>query len=123
VKIAAAHGRTAEEVALRWNLQAGYAITNRPTDDYAPDNAKLKGMGQFCTNDCETAIVAMAQAYDWSLTEAEVAELDALSFTTYSQSPTYYSSAGCPESFGTTFGVPHGHPTGSACSVGWFAWC
>ena len=42
----------------------------------------------------------MAQLYEWHLTAAEVAQLDALKFTAHSQAPTYFSSGGCPESFG-----------------------
>ena len=107
-EIADAHGRSVEEVALRWNFQAGFAISSRITADYAPDNAPPHG---FCTEDCGAAIAAMAQVDDWALTQAEVAQLDALRLEQYPQSPTYYSSTGCANSFGVS-----DHPTASACS-------
>lgn len=114
-KIAAAHKRSVEEVALKWNLQSGYAISNRPTADYAPDNAPY---GQVCTDACRASITAMRDAFDWDLSRQEMAQLDALAFDAYPQSPTYYSSAGCPNSFGVS-----DHPTQSSCKTLKAAWC
>ena len=107
--IAEAHGRSVEEVALQWNAQAGFAISSRITADYAPDN-EPHGTS-YCTADCDAALTAMAQLGQWDLTAEEVAQLDALAFNAYPQSPEYYSSTGCPESFGVS-----DHPTASACS-------
>eukprot|EP00966_Prymnesium_polylepis_P134493 3108421-Prymnesium_polylepis.1 len=109
VSIAAAHHRSVEEVALKWNMQAGFAVTNRPTADYAPSN---KPFGSACTAHCSAAIGAMAQAHDWELTSEEVSRLDALNFTSWSQSPTYYSSTGCANSFAAV-----DHPTASVCAT------
>ena len=39
--IAAWHGRSVEDVALRWNVQSGYAVSNRLSADYAPDNCEM----------------------------------------------------------------------------------
>ena len=54
----------------------------------------------------------MSQVYSWSLDDDEVELLDSFRFSDYPQSPTYYSSAGCPNSFGVS-----DHPTASACSL------
>ena len=118
--VACAHGRSVEEVALRWNLQAGYAVSNRPTADYAPENAPATAA---CADGaCRAAVAAMAHAHGWALTDAEVAALDALRFDEYPQAPTYYSSSGCPDSFGVS-----AHPTASSCrSNAWSStvmWC
>lgn len=118
MEIAARHGRSVEEVALRWNLQAGYAISNRPSADYAPANAPD---GMVCPGpegDCDTALRGMQEAFAWELTRAEMARLDGLRFAQWSQSPTYYSSAGCGESFGAVE-----HPTESSCGVVEAKWC
>ena len=112
--IAAAHGKSPEEVALKWNLQSGYAVSNRLTADYAPSNPKP---GSFCTKHCEVGIKGMAEAFTWELTADEMAALDAIVIDDYPQSPTYYSSSGCPASFGVS-----AHPTESVCPGG-SAWC
>jgi len=118
-QIADTYGRTVEEVALKWNVQSGYAVTSRITSDYAPDN---EPQGSWCTRDCDAALTAMSQAYEWELEDEDMATLNAMSFTAYTQSPTYYSSEGCPASFGVSV-----YPTTSACSK-WMpkyasAWC
>ena len=113
--IANAHRRPVEAVALKWNLQSGFAVSNRPTADYAPDNAPY---GQRCTDACKASLTAMRDAFDWDLSRAEMAQLDRLAFDAYPQSPTYYSSAGCPNSFGVS-----DHPTKSSCGKTKAAWC
>ena len=67
--IAEFNGKTVEDVVLRWNLQAGVAVSNRITADYAPD-------GGVCTDDCRAAITAMVKAGEWALSEQEVEEID-----------------------------------------------
>jgi len=111
-QIADAHGRTVEEVALRWNAQSGFAITNRITADYAPDN--LPNGSSFCLDPaCTPALEAMASVDEWSLTPEEMTTLDELSLDlTYPQSPTYYSTSACPDSFGVSE-----HPTRSSCNA------
>ena len=107
--IGEAHNRTVEEVALQWNAQAGYAVTNRITSDYAPEN---EPDGQsYCTADCDAALAAMAQLSEWALTTDQISQIDALSFGAYPQAPTYYSSTGCNASFGVSE-----HPTASVCA-------
>jgi len=88
-RIGTSHGRTPEAVALRWNVQAGYAVTSRPTADYNLTSSA-------CTRHCQAALSAMSDVYDWQLTPSEVAEIDAMAFSTPPQPPTYYASAGCP---------------------------
>ena len=127
--IGKAHQRSVEEVALRWNIQAGYAISNRPTADYAPDNtptmavcpaaaaaADAEGGGH---GDCSVALLGMQEVMQWELTRQEMAQLDEIRLEAYPQSPTYYSSTGCPNSFGVV-----DHPTQSSCGVVEdVAWC
>jgi len=117
--IAEAHERSVEEVALRWNLQAGYAISNRPTADYAPDNAPDMAV---CPGgdegDCGVALRGMRDVVEWELSRQEMAELDVVRLDDYPQSPTYYSSPGCPNSFGVV-----DHPTKSSCGIVHAAWC
>ena len=74
--------------------------------------------GQVCTDACRASITAMRDAFDWDLSRQEMAQLDALAFDAYPQSPTYYSSAGCPNSFGVS-----DHPTQSSCKTLKAAWC
>ena len=74
--------------------------------------------GQRCTDACRASLTAMRDAFDWDLSRAEMAQLDRLAFDAYPQSPTYYSSAGCPNSFGVS-----DHPTKSPCGTTKAAWC
>ena len=127
--IAQTHERSVEEVALRWNLQSGYAISNRPTADYAPDNTPYMAVCPTTTTttsssdstdddaykgevgDCGVALMGMRDVVQWKLSRQEMAQLDEIRLDiTYSQSPTYYSSTGCPNSFGVV-----DHPTKSSC--------
>eukprot|EP00592_Proboscia_alata_P019823 CAMPEP_0194409270 /NCGR_PEP_ID=MMETSP0176-20130528/7118_1 /TAXON_ID=216777 /ORGANISM="Proboscia alata, Strain PI-D3" /LENGTH=321 /DNA_ID=CAMNT_0039209775 /DNA_START=301 /DNA_END=1266 /DNA_ORIENTATION=+ len=118
--IAEAHERSVEEVALRWNLQAGYAISNRPTADYAPDNAPDMAVCPVGTGegDCGVALKGMREVVQWELSSQEMEQLDAVRLDAYPQSPTYYSSPGCPNSFGVV-----DHPTKSSCFIIDAAWC
>merc|ERR1712194_812330 len=117
-EIATHHGRSVEEVALRWNLQAGYAISNRPSADYAPSNAPDGMVCPDLEGECSAALKGMATAFTWELTRAEIATLDELRFEQWSQSPSYYSSAGCANSFGAVE-----FPTNSSCGVVEAKWC
>lgn len=109
IEIATNHTRTVEEVALQWNVQHGYGISNRITADYAPDNTP--NGTSHCTEDCRAALTAMSELHKWSLTPAEMAQLDMIRFDAPSQSSTYYSSTACAHSFGVSE-----HPTVSACA-------
>ena len=91
--IAEVHGRSVEEVALKWNVQSGYAVSTRITADYAPDNTPT---GSRCSDDhCSPALNAMSQVGAWELSTEEMHSLDALRLGGYPQPPTYYSSAAC----------------------------
>jgi len=120
--IAENHGRSVEEVALRWNVQAGYAISNRPSADYAPDNTPDNMICPTSSGgdegDCGTALMGMRTVFGWELTRQDVARLDGIRLETYLQSPTYYSSIGCPESFGVV-----DYPKESSCRSVDAAWC
>ncbi len=92
-KIGANHGnKSTEEVALRWVIQSGAAVSVRPTTNF--------GLGSgICTDagDCATGLKKRAGVFNWSLSEAEMAELDSL--TEPDDNPTLFSSSGCPGSF------------------------
>ena len=118
-RVARRHNQTVESVAVRWNVQAGYAISSRLTADFAPSNTPT---GARCTADCAAALRAMANVHDWALTDADMAALDALRLDQPPQAPTYYSSAGCPGGFAD---ATVDHPTLSACanSTSASSWC
>jgi len=123
-KIGAAHGRTVEEVAIRWNLQSGLAVNLRLNSNYGRSNKvnlpDVAPYGSYCTDDCIVTLTAMSEAFDWQLTSDEMAEIDALRFDAVPQSPTYYSSGGCPGSFGATIALA---PTESSCPSSGSTWC
>ena len=83
-------GRTAGEVALRWVFQNGMAASVRPTSDFGKcsDGAS-----------CGDGIRRQVECLGWTLTEGEMAELDAM--TSPDDNPTLFSSSGCPGAYGT----------------------
>ena len=94
-QIGSKHGRSVEEVALRYGLQSGCAVSIRPTVGF--------GLGKStCSDDgsCRAGLRARASAFDWSLTAAEMAELSAL--TSPAGNPTLFSTTACPDSFFAT---------------------
>ncbi|KAL7542488.1 hypothetical protein ACHAXR_011816 [Thalassiosira sp. AJA248-18] len=88
-RIGNAHGKSPEEVALRWVLQNGIAASIRPSSSF----------GRCEGNECRLGIAKQARCFDWTLTEKEMAELDAMESP--DDNPTLFSSAGCPGAFGT----------------------
>jgi len=90
-KIGEQHGRSVEEVALRWVLQNGCAVSVRPTADFG------LGRSECALDACEAGLRTRAQAFDWALTAAEMAELNGL--RSPGGNPTLFSSLGCPDSF------------------------
>jgi len=86
--------REPAEVALRWVLQSGAAVSVRPTTDFGP------GTG-ICAEGakCSAGIAARAASVSWRLSQAQMAQLDAL--TSPDANPTLFSSAGCPGSWGS----------------------
>ena len=92
-RIGSAHGRTAEEVALRWVLQSGAAASVRPTTDFR------KGFSACdpTTSACADGLRSSANAFSYKLSAAEMKEID--SMTSPKGFPTIFSSPGCPESF------------------------
>jgi len=93
LRIGKAHGRAAEEVALRWALQRGCAVSVRPTTDFGLGRSACVEGGA-----CRDGLRKRAQAFDWALTSAEMAALDAVSSP--SGNPTLFSTTACPNSFG-----------------------
>ena len=90
-KIAQAHGKSPEEVCLRWVLQTGAAASVRPTTNFG------LGTGVCVDPDCGTGLEKRANSYNWSLTTKEMKQLDGL--TAPDDNPTLFSSAGCPNAF------------------------
>ena len=89
--IAEAHRRSPEQVALRWVVQSGFAVSVRPTDDF--------GLGRSACEDeaCAKGLRARRATFDWALSPKEMATLSSLSEP--SGNPTLFSSTGCPDSF------------------------
>lgn len=88
-RIGNAHGgKSNEEVALRWVLQNGIAASIRPYSSF----------GRCAGEECRLGIAKQATCFEWTLTDEEMAELDAL--TSPDDNPTLFSSAGCPGAFG-----------------------
>ncbi|CAJ1932587.1 unnamed protein product [Cylindrotheca closterium] len=91
-KIGRAHNnKSPEEVALRWVLQTGAAASVRPSTTFG------LGMGACVEPDCGNGIAKRAKSYSWSLTDQEMAELDAM--TSPNDNPTLFSTSGCPNAF------------------------
>ena len=88
-KIGNSHNKSSEEVALRWVLQNGIAASMRPSSSF----------GTCVGEECQLGIARQVGCFDWSLTEREMAQLDAM--TSPDDNPTLFSSAGCPGAFGT----------------------
>lgn len=88
-RIGAAHGRSAEEVAVRWALQSGCAVSVRPTSDFGLGGSACSSAAQ-----CRAPLAARAATLGWSLMPREMAELDALRAP--DGNPTLFSSEGCP---------------------------
>ena len=83
--------RAPEEVAIRWVLQTGAAVSVRPTLDFGPL------AGSACAAEggrCGAGIAARRGSFDWSLTAAEMDDLGALAAP--DGNPTMFSSGGCP---------------------------
>jgi len=122
--IASLRSRTVEEVAVKWNLQSGFAVDLRLNSNYGASNKltmpDVAPYGSYCTDDCAVTIHAMASMFKWELTAAEMAQIDALRFDTVPQSPTYYSSGGCPNSFGAAIALA---PKESSCPSSGSTWC
>jgi len=86
--------KSPEQVALRWVLQTGAAVSVRPSTNF--------GLGQgMCTSNgpdqCGSNLQARAASFDWKLTNAEMVTLDAM--TAPSDNPTLFSSSGCRGAF------------------------
>ncbi|KAL7534319.1 hypothetical protein ACHAWF_004794 [Thalassiosira exigua] len=94
-RIGKAHGKSTEEVALRWVLQNGMAASVRPSLSF----------GTCVGKGCRLGIERQARCFEWSLTEGEMEQLDAM--TSPDDNPTLFSSAGCPGAFGTL--IIHSH--------------
>jgi diketogulonate reductase-like aldo/keto reductase len=93
-RIGQAHDiKSPEEVALRWVLQTGAAASVRPTLAFGLGTSMCDGS----TDACLDGLSKRASSFGWSLTDAEMDELDAM--TSPDDNPTLFSSAGCPGAF------------------------
>lgn len=86
-RIAAVHGRSAVQVALRWVVQSGVAVSVRPTLAFSSGLSICNGAS------CRQGLEERVQTFGWTLNRVEMAELDAL--TSPDGNPTLFSSEGC----------------------------
>ena len=91
-RIGEAHGKSVAEVALRWTLQSGVAVSVRPTSDFGAGRSACPADGS-----CAASVALRARAFEWKLTPSEMKEIDGL--TSPGGNPTLFSSLGCPDSF------------------------
>lgn len=92
------HGgeRSTEEIALKWVIDTGAAVSVRPTSDF--------GLGKsFCAagkpgeeSVCEREIRKRAQIFDWNLMGDEVFKISNIASLKSEDNPTIFSSSGCP---------------------------
>jgi len=92
-QIGDAHNKSPEEVALRWVVQTGAAVSVRPTLKFGLGT----GLCGADSSECKEGIEGRASIYGWSLTGKEMAALDAM--TSPDDNPTLFSSDGCPNAF------------------------
>ena len=90
-KIGAAHEKLPEEVALRWVLQTGAAVSVRPTTNFG------LGFGGCDGEACATGLEKRASTFGWSLSDNEMVKLD--NMKSPDDNPTLFSSSGCPGAF------------------------
>jgi len=91
-RIADSHGRSTQQVALRWVAQSGAAFSVRPTADFGLGKSSCDGPS------CLKGLEERVQTFEWSLTKDEMAEINAL--TTPDGNPTLFSSPGCKGCYG-----------------------
>lgn len=92
-QIAEQRRKSPEQVAVRWVLQSGAAVSVRPTLDFG------LGVGACRQDDnsCERGLASRASSFHWSLSTREMQVLSAM--TSPDDNPTLFSSAGCPGAF------------------------
>lgn len=93
-RIGAAHGRSAAEVALRWALQSGVAMSVRPTSDFGLGVSACGEEGGACAD----GLLERAAAFGWALSKREMAEIDGLDAP--DGIPALFSSACNPDRIG-----------------------
>lgn len=87
-------GKTPEEVALRWLIQGGCAVSVRPTSNF---DLGVSACPEDDDGLCQSSIRARARTFSWSLTDDEMKELNDM--TSPDDNPTLFSSSGCPGAF------------------------
>lgn len=84
--------KSPEEIAIKWVVETGAAVSVRPTTNY--------GLGKsVCSNandDCKLGIETRAGIFDWDLTGEEIYKLTNIPALKSEDNPTLFSSAGCP---------------------------
>lgn len=73
-KIGAAHGRSPAEVAVRWAIQSGVAMSVRPTSDFRMGASACREEDSACAD----GLRERAAVFGWALSQEEMAEIDAL---------------------------------------------
>uniref|UniRef100_A0A6T8L0Y4 NADP-dependent oxidoreductase domain-containing protein n=1 Tax=Proboscia inermis TaxID=420281 RepID=A0A6T8L0Y4_9STRA len=90
-KIGDAYRRSTEEVALRWLLQSGVAVSVRPTTNFDLGISSCEGAL------CEVELEKRSQIFGWTLSKKEMKKISAM--TSPDGNPTLFSSSGCPNAF------------------------
>lgn len=96
-KIGKARQKLPEEVALRWVLQTGAAVSVRPTKEFGLGFGSCSADDNMSGATCSYGIQSRAQSFAWKLSKSEMAQLDAM--TSPDDNPTLFSSSGCLGSF------------------------
>mmetsp|Transcript_53840 Transcript_53840/g.87165 ORF Transcript_53840/g.87165 Transcript_53840/m.87165 type:complete len:143 (+) Transcript_53840:162-590(+) len=91
-KIGFKYKRSPVEVALRWVVQSGVAVSVRPSADYALGRGPSRP-GILI----RAGIKERASVFKWAMTDTEMAAIDAM--TAPDGNPTLFSSDGCPGNF------------------------
>ena len=93
-RIGEAHNRSTTQVALRWALQGGVAMSVRPTSDFGLGTSACRAEDDAC----EAGLRERAGVFEWSLSSQEMSEIDVLDAP--DGIPALFSSSCNPERIG-----------------------
>eukprot|EP00931_Biecheleriopsis_adriatica_P088240 TRINITY_DN62602_c0_g1_i1.p1 TRINITY_DN62602_c0_g1~~TRINITY_DN62602_c0_g1_i1.p1 ORF type:complete len:211 (-),score=24.64 TRINITY_DN62602_c0_g1_i1:127-720(-) len=91
-QIGQAHGCSVSQVALRWVIQSGAAVSVRPTAEFG------LGTSRCDATSCRSGLEERVQTFSWKLTPSEMTAISDLSSP--DGNPTLFSSQGCKGCYG-----------------------